>query len=174
MAIRGTTLIKRYSLPIYHRNVTETQTGGWDNVTEVLDITTEEGKRCTLQSVNKNEFTADVSGLVSTDAFTLYTQTPVYAPISGTGFLGSGVYIPDSFFGLTGEGILPQKIGGYFNCIEVHPHQNGVIQHYKALIVKDYTPEADKYPVQKVIDTTVDMDTLEKYKQGAWVTGWVS
>ena len=40
------------------------------------------------------------------------------------------------------------------------------------MVVKTYTLEDGYYPVDKVTLTAADMDTVEKLKNGYWITGW--
>ncbi|AUR86365.1 hypothetical protein NVP1084O_158 [Vibrio phage 1.084.O._10N.261.49.F5] len=170
--IRGRRLIKRYSTPLYHRKAVVSSDSVFDNEANSYEIVTQEAKNCTLQTTSKNDFITDVSGLATTDYITIYTQTPLFEPVKGGGFLGSGIYIPDSFFGIGNPFGVPENTGGYFNAVEVHTYQNQAVPHFMALLVKDTSPDLEKYPEQRVQETASLMDTLPKYQNGDWVQLW--
>lgn len=174
MAIRSRSLIKRFPLPLYHRIKEEDKTSspwGGDSVTTV-SITTEVAQDCTLQPVDTQKLSAGLEGLSVNDIFVLRTNTPIYTAIEGTTLIGSGIYLPPCYFTPAGSTFVPPSIGGYYNCLEVKRWNNGVINHYEAMVVKTYTLEDGYYPVDKVSLTAADMDTVEKLKNGDWITGW--
>ena len=176
MAIRGTKLIKRFPLPLYHRTkVVDTSTSPWGgSANTTINIITEAAQNCTLQAVKPQDISAEQEGLSVNDIFIIRTNTPLYAPIEGTDFIGSGIYIPASYFVPEGATFIPPNVGGYYNVVEVKVWNNGVISHYEAMIVRDYTVESDSYPEAKVVATAADMGTLTKLKAGDWITGWTA
>lgn len=176
MALRAKKLIQRFPLPLYHRTkVVDTNNSPWggdENTT--MTIVTEVAQECTLQAVKRQELSSEQEGLSINDIFILRTNTPVYAPVEGTDFIGSGIYIPPSYFVPEGSTFIPPNVGGYYNVVEVKVWNNGVINHIEAMIVRDYTVEVGYYPEDKVTATAVDMNTLAKLKAGDWTTGWTA
>ncbi len=176
MGLRRRRGIKRFSVPAFHTiSVPPSPNTGWGNVPASYDIQTVEAKYCTLQDTKPNQIGIDTAGIHTTDMFTMYTETPLFEPEEGsTTFQGSGIYIPPSFFQITDADFVHTNKGGYYKVIKSTVWNNGVIPHYKVLVMKDYTVDPDKYPVQKVADTASQMDTLSKYKNGDWVNEWTS
>lgn len=174
MALRARTLIKRFPLPVYHRTIvpdTGSVWGGGGNPT--MEVVTEVANFCTLQPVKHDQLSADLRGLNVNDIFVVRCEIPLYTSEDGTNFIGSGIYIPPSYF-KTGGIFDPEGKGGYFNVTEVKPWNNGVVPHYECIIVKDRAPKVGNYPADKVTLTAEDMNTLEKFKAGNWITGWIS
>lgn len=173
--IRRNNLIQRYSVPFYHRIVKGDESDNpFDDVIPTIETITEEGKFCTIQNAKKNKFITDLSGLSTEEFFVIYTQTPMYQPIKGTGDLGSGVYIPDSFFGVTSSPFGIRKgVGGWYNAVEVYPYANNVIPHYMCLLVKDTTAKDNEYPTAQKDASLPYMSTLAEFKSGAWVATWM-
>lgn len=177
MKTRGKTLIKRFTLPLYHRSKVKdpTSSSRWStNDNMITEIVTEVAQECTLQPMNKQQMTADLNGLNINDIFILRTNTSIYPAIEGSDFIGSGIYIPPCYFAADGATFVPSTLGGYYNCVDVKHWNNGTIPHFEAIVVKDYTMEDDAYPVEKVSATAAEMLTLTQLKNGDWEQGWIA
>lgn len=175
-------LIPRFSLPIYHRKKIESgdTDSPFDNV--VVDTWVclcEEGKYCTLQVPNKKSIDIDLTGISSQEMFLLFTATPMHEAEEGTNFLGSGVYIPDSYFQYTdGDAssssvVIPSK-GGWYNVVSSKYRGVGVQSHYEVLVVKDNDALDDEYPILQREDCASLWSTYELFKGGTgWVSNWI-
>lgn len=169
--IRQSTLIKRFPLPLYHRNATKTG-GGFGKPQITYTFLTQVAEMCTLQPPKAEEITVNLSGLSSQDMFVIRTNTALFTPEDGTDFLGSGVYIPDSYF-MTGNNPFTEGgKGGWYNVVQIMSWGNNVINHYKALLVRDKSPEEIKYPNDKLALIETDIDTRDKLFGGNWISGW--
>lgn len=170
MGIRGSSRIKRYSVPMVYRKYDDSaNTGPWDNEGGVIALDKRIAKQCTIQSPSKNNTTPELQGLDPTTTYVIYSETFIPQPSDGEDDLPAAFYIPDSW--LTTDPSYPSNSGGWYKVKSVQQKLNRVINHYKAVVVRDDNVEPDEYP-----DTTAfDAEVLSRddFLSGAWEDTWL-
>ena len=176
MSKRRKGLLPRFSFPIVHRQVNQDAGSGnpWGGAGELeYTFTKQVAEFCTLQQPNPYQLSPEQQGLGQDEGLMFRTETPIYGVSEGTDFLGSSIYIPDSWFG-DDSGFTPIGKGGWFTIIKPYRHGGDVINHYQALIVKD--SEANntdgKYPDTTALD--LEVTTRADFISGNWSTTWLS
>jgi hypothetical protein len=173
---RKSKLIPRFSLPAYHRKKVdgEVKSSPFSNKGKEWRFYTEEALYCTLQKPNKDSINIDLTGISSEDVFIIRTKTPMHEAEEGTGFIGSGVYIPDSFFldeGVSSVLEIPSK-GGWFNVISSKYWGNGIFPHYECVIKKDNNAKESDYPSDILTLCKDQWSTKTKLLSRVWVASW--
>lgn len=174
---RKANMIPRFSLPAYHRKLVEdiNSSSNFSNKDKVWEFYTEEAIYCTLQTSSKDSISVDLQGISSEEVFTLRTKTPMYEAEDGTDFLGSGIYIPDSYFvdsGTISIMEVPSK-GGWYNVIDSKCWNNGIFPHYECVVKKDNNAIASEYPttIKEICDVS-GWDTQAHLLDRSWVDDW--
>jgi hypothetical protein len=172
MRTRTRSLIKRYPLPITQRSITPTAVDGdnpFSNNTDSYTFTRGVADACTIQTPSGYEISTLPEGNKSKEVYTIFTNTSLHPSVENSNDLSTGVYIPDSFFGVSG-------MGGWFTVIKTKPHLNGIIEHFEAMIAKDYnltsTEGKSQYPDLSTLDPLVG--TKEELLEGDWSTSWLA
>lgn len=173
MAIRGTSLIKRYNLPLCYRTTTKAvdPDDPFDNGSLETTFTKVVAERCTVQDPNEEDLMLLPEGVRSRKVRRIFTNTFVPSIPEGSDRSPAIFYIPDEFF--TINPAFPAEIGGFYEVITSRPRLNGVIEHYDVLAVRvDPTDRADEFP-----DTT-DVDAVitgrASFLTGAWEAVWLT
>lgn len=175
MAIRGSTLIKRYSVPLVYRD-TQQAVGSdspFDNdptTTEVV-FTKVVAKDCTIQAPKKDDLTQMDSGYAEEKVKRIFTNTFVPSLVEGSDMLPALFYIPDTYFTLNPA--YPARVGGWYKVLTVRPRLNNTIEHYEVLVVR-----ADDLPDNEVPDVT-SFDSIVTTRQefidsSLWETTWLT
>ena len=176
MALRGkNSLIKRYPLPMVKRAVV-VDSSGWGNATQSITFTKLVAEECTIQRPKARELEVLNQGLSVDNVFVLRTNSNVHPPIDGTNTLGMSIYIPDAILGVNGDVTNTSGRGGWYSCISCTPYASEVIEHNRALLVKDTTIVDDKgvtqYPQTDIDAILTQIDTKDKLRSKGWVTAW--
>lgn len=82
---------------------------------------------CTIQPASGSDLEVLPEGLRDSEAFNVFTNTPLKTAIRGTTEDGDEVFIPSPY----------TQVPGYFSVIKVKAWQVGVIPHYRVLVVRD-------------------------------------
>ena len=172
-----TRLIKRYTLPAVQRKIVLDNDTPWDNKTEAYFFKKIIVGPAIVQMIEKEVKTIAGQGNSLDTSFTIFSDTPVYAEIEGTTFVGTAVYIPDSYF-CEDPNAPPEYLGqgGWFDVVQPHDRRNNVLEHTEALLVRD-TEATDinnlhKYPDISVISSM--LDTRDRWQSGMWENAWVN
>lgn len=171
-----TRLIQRYPLPGVQRRIVKDETSPWSNKTESYSFENIVVGPAMVQMIEKEEVLVALQGNSVDTAFTIFSDTPVYAKIEGTAFVGTSIYIPDSYF--SQDVNAPPEVqgkGGWFNVVQPHHRRNGVLEHTEAVLIRDTQATnvdgIQKYPDISPISSL--LSTREQWQSGSWEGLWV-
>ncbi len=177
MGFRTNGLIPRYKIPAVHRYKKRLQSNDSFFDSDIDDrgyeYTFEKivAMNCTIQQPKPVQLAPEEQGIEQDQRFMLITDTPVSNPIDGTEFMGSSIYIPDSWFTVI-EGFTPVGKGGWFNVTRLYNALSDVINHYHVEITKDTSAIDSHYPDISALLPFVD--TRANYLLGDWEETWLS
>tara|TARA_R110002012_G_scaffold228877_1_gene401396 strand:- start:359 stop:883 length:525 start_codon:yes stop_codon:yes gene_type:complete len=174
MSKRTTGLIPRYSVPIVHRQTTKDTTSDnpWAGAGELIyTFTKGVAAFCTIQQPTPEMLTPEEQGLSQDTVLMIRTETPIYGVSEGTDFLGTSVYVANSWFG-DDSGFAPISKGGWFTIVKPYRHGSGVINHYQAMLVKDSNHKPEEYPDITALE--LEVATRGEFLSGDWSTTWLS
>lgn len=169
-------LITLYKLPAVHRSIVKDSGSVWDNDVTGYDFEKIILENCMVQNIEKEDLQVLPQGLSIDNTFTVFTDTPVYQVVDGTDFLGTSVYVPDSYFNVNDTETARFSLGGWYNVITPHHRRNGLLEHTEAILVKD-TSLVDSegvvaYPDTSAIEPIVA--TKGGWKGETWVDVWLT
>ncbi|CAM0105731.1 minor head protein [Vibrio phage 5P1c] len=169
-------LIELYKLPACNRRTVDNPDSVWDNDVTGYSFEKIVLENCMVQNIEKENLTVQAKGLSIDNTFTIFTDTPVYQAVDGSTFLGTSVYVPDSYFNIDDNAPAEYSLGGWFNVITPHHRRNGILEHSECILVKDTDPininGVDQYPSIAEIEET--LKTKGGWKSNSWVSIWLS
>ena len=159
--------------PLIH-TVAQVESGGpFDNNITTYVHTKDVASQCSIQPMTAAEIQVLPEGIKKDAVYTLYTNSPVYAEEDGTDFVGSSIYIPNSWWQTGDSNFITPFKQGWFKVIQAKNWGNNIRNHYEATIVKDTTVTDDQGNMQYPDMTTFDTYNRETFLSGAWEDSWL-